>query len=115
MCCCKGFSEENEGIDVDLAIPVEDLASIWIDRNINLQSFLPLVSHEVCGLISERGFDVNYLAGVVVVEAFLLKLCLDIRIGAGGLVVLEDELKSWVVASIPAFATLISWVSAFYS
>ncbi|GMI94870.1 hypothetical protein like AT5G11780 [Hibiscus trionum] len=103
MCCCKGFNEESEAIDVDLVIPVEDLASIWIDRNVNLQSFLPLVSNEVCGLISERGFDVNYLAGVVMVETFLLKICLDIRIGTESMVVLENELRSWVVASISSF------------
>ncbi|GMI96856.1 hypothetical protein like AT5G11780 [Hibiscus trionum] len=41
MCCCKGFrfSDESEAIDVDLVIPVEDLTSIWIDRNAYLQSF----------------------------------------------------------------------------
>ncbi|MBA0638907.1 hypothetical protein Goklo_021972 [Gossypium klotzschianum] len=94
MCCCKGFREESENIDMDLVIPVEDLVSIWIDRNVNLQSFLPLVSSEVCGMISERGFNGNYLAGVVMVEAFLLKLCLDSRIGIEG-IVLEKELKSW--------------------
>ncbi|TYH60744.1 hypothetical protein ES332_D07G000300v1 [Gossypium tomentosum] len=81
MCCCKGFSEESENIDMDLVIPVEDLVSIWIDRNVNLQSFLPLVSSEICGMISERGFNVNYLAGIV----------------------LEKELKSWAVASISSF------------
>ncbi|TYG59755.1 hypothetical protein ES288_D07G011400v1 [Gossypium darwinii] len=102
MCCCKGFSEESENIDMDLVIPVEDLVSIWIDRNVNLQSFLPLVSSEICGMISERGFNVNYLAGVVMVEAFLLKLCLDLRIGIEG-IVLEKELKSWAVASISSF------------
>ncbi|KAK8535413.1 hypothetical protein V6N13_081549 [Hibiscus sabdariffa] len=103
MCCCKGSSEESEGDDVDLVITVEDLASIWIDKNLNLQSFLPLVSNEVCGLISERGFGVNYLAGVVMVEAFLLKICLDIRIGTEDMVVLENELRSWAVASISSF------------
>ncbi|MBA0784941.1 hypothetical protein Gotri_000142 [Gossypium trilobum] len=102
MCCCKGFSEESENIDMDLVIPVEDLVSIWIDRNVNLQTFLPLVSSEICGMISERGFNVNYLAGVVMVEAFLLKLCLDLRIGIEG-IVLEKELKSWAVASISSF------------
>ncbi|MBA0789749.1 hypothetical protein Gohar_014440 [Gossypium harknessii] len=102
MCCCKGFSEESENIDMDLVIPVEDLVSIWIDRNVNLQSFLPLVSNEICGMISERGFNVNYLAGVVMVEAFLLKLCLDLRIGIEG-IVLEKDLKSWAVASISSF------------
>ncbi|MBA0731862.1 hypothetical protein Gogos_015985 [Gossypium gossypioides] len=102
MCCSKGFSEESENIDMDLVIPVEDLVSIWIDRNVNLQSFLPLVSNEICGMISERGFNVNYLAGVVMVEAFLLKLCLDLRIGIEG-IVLEKELKSWAVASISSF------------
>lgn len=102
MCCCKGFSEESENIDVNLVIPVEDLVSIWIDRNVNLQSFFPLVSSEICRMISERGFNVNYLAGVVMVEAFLLKLCLDLRIGIEG-IVLEKELKSWAVASISSF------------
>lgn len=102
MCCCKGFSEESENIDMDLVIPVEDLVSIWIDRNVNLQSFLPLVSNEICGMINERGSNVKYLAGVVMVEAFLLKLCLDLRIGIEG-IVLEKELKSWAVASISSF------------
>ncbi|XVF34989.1 hypothetical protein REPUB_Repub18cG0106100 [Reevesia pubescens] len=102
MCCCKDLSEESEGIDVNLVIPVEDLVSIWMDRNVNLQSFLPLVSDEICRVISERGFDINYLAGVVMVEAFLLKLCLDLRIGSER-IVLEKELRSWAVASISSF------------
>ncbi|XWS26723.1 hypothetical protein CRYUN_Cryun26dG0054800 [Craigia yunnanensis] len=102
MCCCKDLSEESEGIDVNLVIPIEDLVSIWMDRNVNVQSFFPLVSNEICRMISERGFDVNYLAGVVMVEAYLLKLCLDLKIGTEGMV-LEKELRSWAVASISSF------------
>ncbi|XWS17379.1 hypothetical protein CRYUN_Cryun33cG0062500 [Craigia yunnanensis] len=102
MCCCKDLSEESEGIDVNLVTPVEDLVSIWMDRNVNVQTFLPLVSNEICRVISERGFDVNYLAGVVMVEAYLLKLCLDLRIGTEGMA-LEKELRSWAVASISSF------------
>ncbi|XP_022728976.1 uncharacterized protein LOC111284552 [Durio zibethinus] len=102
MCCCKDLSKESEGIDVNLVIPVEDLVSIWMDRNVNLQSFFPLVGDEIYRMNSKRGFDVNYLAGVVMVEAFLLKLCLDLRLGTEGMV-LEKELRSWAVASISSF------------
>lgn len=102
MCCCKDFSEANEGTEMNLLIPVEDLVSIWMDGNVNVQSFLPLVSNEICKVICERGFDVNYLAGVVMVEAYLLKLGLDLRIGSEG-VALEKELRSWAVASISSF------------
>ncbi|EOY30513.1 Uncharacterized protein TCM_037699 [Theobroma cacao] len=102
MCCCKELSEESEGLDVNLVIPFEDLVSIWMDRNANLQSFFPFLSDEICRVISERGFDVNYLAGVVMVEAFLLKLCLDLRLGTEGMV-LEKELRSRAVALISSF------------
>ncbi|XVE54117.1 hypothetical protein DITRI_Ditri03aG0055700 [Diplodiscus trichospermus] len=101
MCCCKDLSE-SEDLDMNFVIALEDLVSIWTDRNLNVQSFLPLLSNEIYRVISEKGFDVNYLAGVVMVEAYLLKLCLDIRIGTEGKV-LEKELRSWAVASISSF------------
>ncbi|XVF88694.1 hypothetical protein PTKIN_Ptkin19aG0070900 [Pterospermum kingtungense] len=102
ICCCKDLSKATEGDAVNLVIPVEELVSIWTDRNVNVQSFLPLVSNEILKVISERGFDVNYLAGVVMVEAYLLKLCLDLRIGTQGMA-LEKELRSWAAASVSSF------------
>ncbi|EOY27375.1 Uncharacterized protein TCM_029235 [Theobroma cacao] len=102
MCCCKDLSEESEGSDVNLVIPVEDLVSIWMDTNANSQSFLPFLGDEICRVISEREINANYLAGVAMVEAFLLKLCLGLRLGTEGMV-LEKELRSWAVALISSF------------
>lgn len=46
--------------------------------------------------------DVDSLAGVVIAEAFLLKMCMYCRVGVPR-VDLEKELRSWAVASIAGF------------
>lgn len=102
MCCCKDLSEEN---DLDLIMPIEDLVRVWMGLNAGLESFLPLVSSEICQVIKMRGWDVNYLAGVVICEAFLLKLSLSFH-GKNALDGLEKELKSWAVGSIAAFQNI---------
>ncbi|GAV68298.1 hypothetical protein CFOL_v3_11801 [Cephalotus follicularis] len=99
VCCCKDLSEEN---DLDLVVSFNDLVGVWVDVNEGLESFLPLVSGEICREISERGCGVDYLAGVVIVEAFLLKLCFNFRVGIRD-TEFEKELRSWVICSITRF------------
>lgn len=95
-CYSKVLSEEN---DSNLIVSVADLASVWMDADEGLELFLPLVSAEMCEEISLLGCGVNYLAGIVIAEMLLVKLCVELRVGSRG-VELEKELRSWVVGSI---------------
>lgn len=96
VCCGKDVSKES---DSNLSVSFLDLASLWIDGNDGFKGFLPLTSDEIYKEISVGGSTVAYLAGVVISEVFLLKLCLDLRIGNRG-EELEKELRSWIVGSI---------------
>ncbi|KAJ9183842.1 hypothetical protein P3X46_007648 [Hevea brasiliensis] len=96
VCCSKDISKES---DSNLSVSFSDLVSVWMDGNEGLRAFLPLMSDEICKEISIGGSTVIYLAGVVICEVFLLKLCLDLRMGNRG-VELEKELGSWIVGSI---------------
>ncbi|XP_043810692.1 uncharacterized protein LOC122723221 [Manihot esculenta] len=96
VCCGKDVSKES---DSNLSVSFLDLASLWIDGNDGFKGFLPLTSDEIYKEISVGGSTVANLAGVVISEVFLLKLCLDLRIGNRG-EALEKELRSWIVGSI---------------
>ncbi|XP_059433323.1 uncharacterized protein LOC132166512 [Corylus avellana] len=96
VCCCK---DDGEQCGSNMMTPFADLVRIWIDSNGGVESFLPLVSGEVCERLSVGGCGVGHLAGVVIAEVFLLELCLRFRAG----IVreeLEKELRSWAVGSI---------------
>ncbi|KAK9208720.1 hypothetical protein WN944_001080 [Citrus x changshan-huyou] len=102
LCHCKNLNGQSDVIsdnDLNPIVPVKYLFSLWMDKNGNLESFLPLVNADVFREICERECDVNHLAGVVVVEVFLLKFCLNFMVGDAGKE-LEKELTSWVVSSI---------------
>ncbi|KAM0996615.1 hypothetical protein ACFX2I_006553 [Malus domestica] len=73
-----------------------------MNSNEGLESFLPLVSSDIFGGLSEGECDVNYLAEVVIAEVFLLKLCLDFKVGTSGQE-LEKELSTWAIGSITTF------------
>ncbi|XP_058000779.1 uncharacterized protein LOC131179090 [Hevea brasiliensis] len=94
VCCSKDISKES---DSNLSVSFSDLVSVWMDGNEGLRAFLPLMSDEICKEISIGGSTVIYLAGVVICEVFLLKLCLDLRMGNRG-VELEKELGVGLLA-----------------
>lgn len=97
-------STEGKSNGSNLLAPFSDLVRIWAGSDLGVESFLPLVSSEVCGRVGEEGCDVGYLAGVVIVESFLLKLCLNLRSGISiSKEDLEKELKTWAVGSITGF------------
>jgi hypothetical protein len=52
----------------------------------------------------KEGCSVTFLAGVVVAEAFLLRLCLKVQ-GAAGVprAELQKEIRIWAVSSISVF------------
>ncbi|KAI3900111.1 hypothetical protein MKW98_001011 [Papaver atlanticum] len=110
ICGCNGGNDDG-GDDLSVSC-FGDLVKVWTikggkkGRDEVLREFLPLVSDEIrVGFGDEEGIKVDYLAGVVIVEAFLLSLCLKCRAAGNGVskVELEKELKAWVVGSITGF------------
>nr|GMD01806.1 SNF2 domain protein [Ipomoea batatas] len=85
--------------------PVGDLVDVWIgdkgkgkgDENASLREFFPLLSHQAVGRISAGELELSELAGFVIAEAFLLKLCFEFN--EGGLKKeLQSEMRSWITA-----------------
>lgn len=96
---CKVSDQNVEQLDFNLITPFMDLISIWTHPNEGLDQFLPLVSSEVRGGFCSGVCDVRHLAGVIIAEAFLMKLCLDFHSGRSRQE-LEKDLRLWAVGSI---------------
>lgn len=81
---------------------------MWSVRNSRdrcpFQVLFPLVGEEARRELMKDGCSVTFLAGVVVAEAFLLRLCLKVQ-GVAGLPrsELQKELRIWAVSSISVF------------
>lgn len=106
VCCGTGTEDLSVEAEAHLKTitPFVDLVGVWVDSNAALDSFLPLATAEVRERLSEGECEVGYLAGVVIAEAFLLKLCLNFRFGVSvSRKDLETELRSWAVGSITGF------------
>lgn len=108
ICCCNDL-EENDGSSVQLGRCFFDLVRAWmVDRiEVNckngegLRVFFPLVNDEVRSGVGE-GSGVGYLAGVVMCEAFLLRLCLKFDSGVSR-VELQKDMQNLVVNAITGF------------
>ncbi|ONK70000.1 uncharacterized protein A4U43_C05F29160 [Asparagus officinalis] len=104
---CSGKSCEFEDFGTGLLPCFLDLVRVWTVRRSGegsgLEVFFPLVSREIRGKFKEEGCGVGYLAGVVIVEAFLLKLCLKVRAGGSSREDLQKELRVWAVSSVTVF------------
>ncbi|KAJ9547904.1 hypothetical protein OSB04_020447 [Centaurea solstitialis] len=108
--CCEGSigNEENS----ELVRPLVDLVSIWLHgeeignecgKN-GLKEFFPLLSDEIVDCVSGEGESVvELLAGGVILEGFLLKLCLKFSDGSCSRKELQNELRSWAICSITGF------------
>lgn len=102
VCSCKDLGENDGSTGSSLITPFADLIRVWMNSNEGSEFFLPLVSSDVFRGLSEREGDVGYLAGVVIAEVFLLKLCLIFKLGTSTKE-LEIELRTWAIASITGF------------
>lgn len=105
--CCK--NSDPEMASVHLGPGFLDVIRIWtVDRlegnctfENDLGVFFPLVSDEVRqGVGVECG--VGYLAGIVMSEAFIMRLCLKLGSGASR-VELEKDIRNWAVQMISGF------------
>lgn len=100
--CCSNISEEE---DLDLILPVNDLARFWVNTNDGFEALLPLVRSDVFEWIYGREFHVGYFAGAVILEAFFMKVCLFFHLETSR-DDLEMNLKSWSVGSITSFRNM---------
>jgi hypothetical protein len=83
-----------------------ELVKVWSVRHsrdrCSFQVLCPLVGEEARRELTKEGCSVEYLAEVVVVEVFLLRLCLKVQNETGvPRAELHKELKMWAVSSIP--------------
>ncbi|XP_020592316.1 uncharacterized protein LOC110032851 [Phalaenopsis equestris] len=104
---CSGQYNDVEAISTELHPCFLDLVKVWTLRHSgsggSLEAFFPLISSEVRRRFEMEGCGVGYLAGVVVTEAFLLRLCLKVKIGGASRKELQKELGIWAVSSITVF------------
>ncbi|CAI0628418.1 unnamed protein product [Linum tenue] len=100
---CSGASSEEK--DSSLIVKFADLVAVWMEGKEEVSSFLPLLNDELRRVIGAGGFSVEQLAGAVTAELFLLKLCVDLRVGNRG-VEMEKDLKDWIVGSITGFGSV---------
>nr|POE64700.1 hypothetical protein CFP56_06316 [Quercus suber] len=101
-CEVVGVKEEDESLTVS---GFSDVLGVWTVDNCGdrdeLRVFFPVVSEEVRNGI-RVGCGVGYLAGVVMCEAFLLRLCLKFGSGNSRLE-LEKDLHNWAIQTINGF------------
>ncbi|KAI4379992.1 hypothetical protein MLD38_006226 [Melastoma candidum] len=79
-----------------------DLVGFWESGTGSVEGFFPLLNRDVIGkVIVDGDCNVKYLAGAVVVEAFLLKICLSVRLEMSQRSESDsNELRNRVVCSI---------------
>jgi hypothetical protein len=111
ICSSRPAPSSTEGTTADavrLLPAFGDLVKVWSVRHSRercpFQVLFPLAGDEARRELMKEGCSVDYLAGVVLVEAFLLRLCLKVQNATGvPRSELQKELKIWAVSSIPVF------------
>ncbi|KAF8036388.1 hypothetical protein BT93_C2179 [Corymbia citriodora subsp. variegata] len=107
ICCCEGSYQG--GDESEMGADFADLVCVWLGSGENSERFLPLLPDDISRALIRGGCGVSYLAGAVIAEAFLLKMCLKLHVKGVARSELEKELRSWAVASITGF-----WDSYFF-
>ncbi|XP_030465245.2 uncharacterized protein LOC115684598 isoform X2 [Syzygium oleosum] len=100
ICSCEG---SYEGGGSETSTGIADLVCVWLGQGENSERFFPLLTDDISRALIQGGCGVHYLAGAVIAEAFLLKMCLKLRVKGATRSELEKELRSWAVASITGF------------
>nr|XP_043618692.1 uncharacterized protein LOC122590560 [Erigeron canadensis] len=104
--CCEGAKKDDE--DSGLITSLNDLVLVWVrgeETENGLKQFFPLLSDEIVNWVSAEsggGGGVGLLAGAVIVETCLLKLCLKFNEGISKHE-LQNELRTWAVCSLTGF------------
>jgi hypothetical protein len=111
ICSSRPAPSSTEGATADavrLLPAFGELVKVWSVRHSRercpFQVLFPLAGDEARRELMKEGCSVDYLAGVVLAEAFLLRLCLKVQNATGvPRSELQKELKIWAVSSIPVF------------
>ncbi|XP_010323564.1 uncharacterized protein [Solanum lycopersicum] len=104
--CCEGV-EDRCDVSEGFLRPVRELVTVWMwDKSLEntgdkgcMRAFFPLLTDEIIERVNAEGCELSALAGCVIAEAFLLKLCLRF-LEDGSRKELQDELRAWIIASI---------------
>ena len=103
--CCSGNADPRDGDD-GLNSCFLDVIRVWVVDRFGvvdeLKAFFPIVSDEVRKGIRMMGCGVGYLAGVVMCEALLLKLCLKFGF-KNSRAELEKEVRNCAVQTTSGF------------
>lgn len=105
--CCVGAEQGQDG-DLDLTSCFLDVIRVWVvDRcgvGDELEAFFPIITDEIRkGMKIVRSFGVGNLAGIVICEAFLLRLCLKFGLEKISRANLEKDVRNWAVQMISGF------------
>lgn len=109
ICSSRTVGGSGAGEDSDRLLPAfGELVKVWSVRHSKdrcpFQVLFPLAGEEARRELMKEGCSVDYLAAVVVAEAFLLRLCLKVQTATGvSRAELQKELRIWAVSSIPVF------------
>lgn len=108
---CSSKSSDGRDYSTGLLPCFVDLVQVWTMQRPGggdgLGLFFPLASNDIRGRLGNEGCDVGYLAGVVIAEAFLLRLCLKVLAGGASRPELQKELRIWAVSSVTVFRNRI--------
>lgn len=111
LCSSRPAAASTDGAITDagsLLPAFGELVKVWSVRHSRdrcpFQVLFPLAGEEARRELMKEGCSVEYLAGVVVAEAFLLRLCLKVQNATGvPRSDLQKELRIWAVSSILTF------------
>ncbi|KAJ8465449.1 hypothetical protein OPV22_028001 [Ensete ventricosum] len=111
---CSGQSSDGKELSYGYLQPCfVDVIRVWtvqhLGRGDGLSVLFPLVTDEIRVCFEQERCGIDYLAGVVVVEALLLSLSLKVQMDGSPRLDLQKELRLWAVSSISVFQNCVSF------
>ncbi|CAL9079669.1 unnamed protein product [Musa textilis] len=111
---CSGQSSDGKELSYGYLQPCfVDVIRVWtvqhFGRGDGLSVLFPLVTDEIRVCFEQERCGIDYLAGVVVVEALLLSLSLKVQVDGSPWLDLQKELRLWAISSISVFQNCVSF------
>ncbi|RWV97453.1 hypothetical protein GW17_00039758 [Ensete ventricosum] len=111
---CSGQSSDGKELSYGYLQPCfVDVIRVWtvqhLGRGDGLSVLFPLVTDEIRVCFEQERCGIDYLAGVVVVEALLLSLSLKVQMDGSPRLDSQKELRLWAVSSISVFQNCVSF------
>lgn len=115
---CSGQSSDGKELSYGYLQPCfVDVIRVWtvqhFGRGDGLCVLFPLVTDEIRVCFEQERCGIDYLAGVVVVEALLLSLSLKVQVDGSPRLDLQKELRLWAISSISVFQNCVSFGRSF--